>query len=132
MPQAIDLVINNGAGTPVAKTFTLYAPCAGENSLATWKLKEGTIASVFPVITALARSTGNASRKMQGKLKVPSSYTDTVTGLTKVGSAFEFDFSASVPDDYPEALKADAIAFAKNLIANTVIQAMMRDGQPAT
>jgi len=132
MPAAVDLVLNNGAGTPVAKTFTLYAPSAGDNSVATWKLKEGTIASVFPLITASARSTGNQSRKMQGKLKLPSSYTDTVTGLTKVGSAFEFDFSASVPDDFPEALKADAIAFAKNLIAHTLIQSMMRDGQPAT
>jgi hypothetical protein len=132
MPQAIDLVLANGAGTPVNKTFNLYAPSAGDNSVATWKLKEGTIASVFPVITTSARSTGNASRKMQGKLRLPSSYTDSVTGLTKVGSAFEFDFSASVPDDYPEAIKADAIAFAKNLIAHALIQSMMRDGQPAT
>jgi hypothetical protein len=132
MPQATDLVINNGAGSPVAKTFTLYAPSAGDNSLATWKLKEGAIASIFPAITALARPTGNRSRKMQGKLRLPSSYTDTVTGLTRVGSAFEFDFSASVPDDFPEALKNDAVAFSKNLIAHALIQAMMRDGAPAT
>jgi hypothetical protein len=132
MPQATDLVINNGAGTPVAKTFKLYAPAAGDNSVATWKLQEGTIAAVFPTITALARKTNNQSRKMQGKLQLPSSYTDTVTGLTRVGSGFEFDFSASVPDDFPEALKADAVAFAKNLVATTLIQAMMRDGLPAT
>lgn len=130
MPAAIDLVIKNGSDAD--KSFVLYSPSAGENSVATWKLKEGTIASVFPTITTLARSTGNKSRKMQGKLKLPSSFTDTVTGLTKVGSGFEFDFSASVPDDFPEALKADAVAFAKNLIAHALIQAMMRDGQPAT
>lgn len=130
MPQAVDLVINNGAA--VAKTFALYSPSAGDNSVATWKLKEGTIASVFPVITTSARSTGNQSRKMQGKFRLPSSYTDSVTGLTRVGSGFEFDFSASVPDDFPEALKADAIAFAKNLVAHALIQSMMRDGQPAT
>lgn len=132
MPQASDIVINNGAGTPVAKTFTLYNPSAGDNSVALWKLKEGTIASVFPLISTLARPTGNNSRKMQGKLRLPSSYTDTVTGLTQVGSAFEFDFSASVPNDFPEALKNDAVAFAKNLIAHALIQAMMRDGTPAT
>jgi hypothetical protein len=130
MPQATDLVLKNGAA--VDKTFTLYAPAAGDQSVATWKLKEGTIASVFPLITTSARSTGNASRKSEGKLRLPSSYTDTVTGLTKVGSAFEFNFSASVPDDFPEALKNDATAFAKNLIAHALIQAMMRDGQPTT
>jgi hypothetical protein len=132
MPQAIDIVINNGAGTPVAKTFSLLAPSAGDNSVGTWKLKEGTIASVFPQITSSARSTGNQSRLVQGKLRLPSSYTDSVTGLTKVGSAFEFNFTVTVPDDFPEALKADATAFTKNLMANALIQAMIRDAVPAT
>lgn len=132
MPQATDLVINNGAGTPVAKTFTLLAPAAGDNSVAEWALKEGTIASVFPRITASARRTGNASRKVQLKIKLPSSYTDTVTGLTKVGSGFEFDCSASVPDDFPEALKNDAVAFTANAIAHALIKSMIRDALPAT
>ena len=132
MPQATDLVINNGAGTPVAKTFALMAPAAGDNSLATWKLKEGTISSVFPQITALARQTGNQSRTAQIKLRVPSSYTDSVTGLTKVGSAFEANVSVSVPDDFPEALKNDAVAFTANLINATLIKSMMRDASPAT
>jgi hypothetical protein len=132
MPQATDLVINNGAGTPVAKTFTLMTPAAGDNSLAAWYLKEGTISSVFPKITALARQTGNASRRVQIKLKVPSSYTDTVTGLTRVGSAFEADIYATVPDDFPELLKNDAVAFTKNLVAHAIAQAMIRDALPAT
>jgi hypothetical protein len=132
MPQAIDLVLANGAGTPVNKTFTLYAPSAGDGSVATWKLKEGTIGSVFPTITSATRSTGNKSRKLQLKLRLPSSYTDSVTGLTQVGSAFEFDASVSVPDDFPEALKADAVAFTSNLLANALIKSMIRDAQPAT
>lgn len=132
MPQAADIVINNGAGTPVAKTFTLLAPSAGQNSWANWALKEGTISSVFPKIATLARSTGNNSQKAQVKLRIPSSYTDSVTGLTKVGSAWEMNADFSIPDDFPEALKADAIAFAKNLLANAIIQAMIRDGSPAT
>lgn len=132
MPQAIDLVINNGASTPVAKTFTLQAPAAGYNSVAMWALKEGTIASVFPKITVLARPTGNSSHKSQIKLQLPSSYTDSVTGLTKVGSAFEADISVSVPNDFPEALKNDAVAFTKNLVAHALIQSVIRDGSPAT
>lgn len=133
MPAASNpLVLKNGAGTPVDKNFVLYAPSAGDNSVAVWKLKEGTIGAVFPLVSTLARPTGNNSRKMQGKLRVPSSYTDTVTGLTKVGSSAEFDFSASMPDDFPEALKADFLAFAKNLVAHAMVQAQMQDGQPAT
>jgi len=132
MPAATDLVLNNGAGTPVAKTFTLLAPAAGYNAVAAWALKEGTISSVFPKITILARPTGNQSKKSQIKLQIPSSYTDTVTGLTKVGSAFEADVSVSVPDDFPEALKNDAVAYTKNLVAHALVQAVMRDGSPAT
>jgi hypothetical protein len=130
MPAAVNLVLKNAAAAD--KTFELLQPAAGDNSVAKWALKEGTISSVFPFVTASARQTGNASRLMQGKLRIPSSYTDTVTGLTKVGSGFEFNFTATVPEDYPEALKNDAIAFAKNLIANAVMQACIRDGLPAT
>lgn len=131
MPQAPNpLVLKNAAAAD--KNFELYAPSAGDNAVATWKLKEGSISAVFPVVTTSARPTGNNSRKIQGKLQIPSSYTDTVTGLTKVGSAFEFDFSGSIPNDFPEALKPDAVAFSKNLIATALIQSMLSDGQPAT
>jgi hypothetical protein len=130
MPQAEDLVIKNAAGTD--QTFTLLAPAAGYNSVAEWALKGGTISSVFPRITALARSTGNSSKKSQIKLKIPSSYTDSVTGLTKVGSGFEADISVSVPDDFPEALKDDAVAYTANMVANAIIKAVYRDGSPAS
>lgn len=132
MPQAVDLVISNGAGTPVAKTFTLYNPAAGDNAIALWKLKEGSISTVFPTITVSARATGNNSRNLQIKLRVPSSYTDSVTGLTAVGSAFEFNGSVSVPNDFPEILKSDAVAFATNLIASALIKSAMRDATPLT
>lgn len=132
MPQAADIVINNGAGTPVAKTFTLLSPASGYQSWANWALKEGTISSVFPKIAALARATGNNAYRSQLKLRIPSSYTDSVTGLTKVGSAWEMNVDTIVPNDFPEALKADAIAFAKNLLAHAIVQAIIRDGQPAT
>lgn len=131
MPQATDITINNGASTPVAKTFTLYAPAAGDNSYANWRLKEGAISSVFPRIAMLARPTSNNARKSIVKLRIPSSYTDTVTGLTKVGSSFDMEINTSVPDDFPEALKNDAVAFAKNLVAHSITQAVMRDGQSA-
>lgn len=132
MPQATDIVINNGAGTPVAKTFILQAPAAGDNSVAGWALKEGTISSVFPRITALARKTGNQARLVQIKFRLPSSYTEAVNGLTRVGSAFEMNLTATVPDDFPESLKNDAVAFSANLIAHTLVKAMMRDALPAT
>jgi len=132
MPQAADIVINNGAGTPVAKTFTLISPAAGDGSFANWRLKEGTISTIFPRIAIAARQNGNRARKAQIKLQIPSSYTDTVTGLTKVGSSFDLNVDVTVPDDFPEALKNDAVAFATNMMADAIVRAVVRDAVPAT
>jgi len=132
MPQAADIVINNGAGTPVPKTFTLIAPAAGDGSYANWRLKEGTISTVFPRIAMSARANGNSARKANIKLQIPSSFMDSVTGLTKVGSAFDVNIDVTVPDDFPEALKNDAVAFTSNLLANAIVKAVIRDAFSAT
>lgn len=132
MPQATDLVIKNGAATPVDKTFTLIAPAAGDGGLAQWALKEGTISSVFPTVTSEAHRTANKSRKATFKFRMPSSYTDSVTGLTMVNSAAEFNATSSVPDNFPEAMKADYVAFATNLFQQTLIKALVKDAVSAT
>lgn len=130
MPQAIDLSIANAAN--VAKTFSLLAPAAGHGGMAEWALKEGLNSTVFPRLTAVANATTNRSRNLKLKFRLPSSYTDPASGLVKTGSAFEFNGTASVPDDFPESLKADAVAYTKNIVAHALIQSMMRDGLPAT
>lgn len=135
MPQAENLVLKNAAGTD--KTFTLIAPAAGYGGVAEWALKEGTISSVFPKVTAMARKGASVAGRppssiVQQKLRVPSSYTDTVTGLTSVSSAFDFQIHVSVPADFPEALKADAVAYASNLAQNAIIKAMWSDGSAAS
>lgn len=126
MPQATDLVVKNGAATPVDKTFTLLSPAAGNGSVAMWALKEGTIASVFPRFTASATRNGQ-SGKLRMKLVIPSSYTDTVTGLTVVKSAFMIETTVAVADDFPEANKNDAVAYHGNIINHPLIKGMMRD-----
>lgn len=130
MPQATNLTVKNAAG--VDKTFTLLNPAAGSGGIAEWALREGTISSVFPKLTAMARPTKNASNVAHIKLKVPSSYTDAVTGLTNVGSAFELNVTASVPDNLPEAIKDDCVAYAVNTINHAMIRAIIRDAVSAT
>lgn len=135
MPQATDLTVQNGASTPVDKTFTLMTPASGYGSVAEWALKEGVISSVFPRFTAAARPSKNSkapAKVLQTKLRVPSSYQDAVTGLTNVNSAFEMNVTVSIPDDFPEDKKADAVAYAVNLHATALVRLMMKDGTPAT
>lgn len=131
MPQATQtLVIKNAAG--VDKTFTLISPAAGDGGIMEYALKEGTISSVFPKLTASATKSGNRSRKLKTKFILPSSWTDTVTGLTNVGSRAEFNGDVSVPDDFPESLKDDFVALATNAFRTALLQAMIRDAVPGT
>lgn len=135
MPSAVDLVVKNGAD--VDKTFTLLTPAPGYGVPAEWALKEGVISSVFPRFSAAARSSNRpnslgASKNVTLKIRVPSSFTDTVTGRTLTGSAFEFNGTVAVPNDFPEALKADAVAFIVNIINTALVKAMIKDGLPAT
>lgn len=135
MPSATDLIVKNGAD--VDKTFTLLSPAPGYGEPAEWALKEGVISSVFPRFTASARTSKRpnsaaAAKTVQVKLRVPSSYTDSVTGRTLVGSAFEFNGTATVPNDFPELLKPDAAAFVANIIGHALIREMVANGLPAT
>jgi len=127
--QAVNLTLKNAAGA--ATVFTLVAPAAGDNSWANWRNKVGPISSVFPRIAALAR-VGNKARKLNLKIQVPASFTDTVTGLTQVNATFDFDATVTVPDVFPESLKGDAVAFIESLFAQGLIKEMVRDAYPAT
>ena len=130
MPLATNLVIKNAAN--VDKTFTLMNPASGNDSPAAWALKEGAIASVFPQVTVMTRTTGNSSRQARFKFRVPSSYTDTVTGLTNVNSAMEANLTVSIPNNFPEAKKDDFVAFFSGLMVDNLMKAVFRDAYPAT
>lgn len=132
MPQATDLVVKNGAATPVDKTFTLLTPAPGYGMPAEWALKEGDYANLFPSFTAAAQKTTNDSRTLKVKVKVPASYTDAKTGLKVKTVAFEFNGTASIPDALPESIKPDAVAYTVNLLGTALLKAMMKDGLPAT
>lgn len=133
MPQAQNLDINNGAATPVAKTFTLLTPAAGDGSSALWALREGTISKVNPTIEVSTRANAqNNARKCMVTLKVPSSYTQAATGLTAVGSSAVFNGSVTIPDDYPEVLKDDFVAFITNALNSALLKSCLRDALPAS
>lgn len=128
--QATDIVVKNGSS--VDKTFKLINPAAGLGGIATWNLKEGTISAVFPALTYAATKNGNGVRTGQLKFSMPSSFADSVTGLTSVGTRAEAHVTVKMPDTFPEALKDDFIAFTVNIINDALIRGCLRDAEPAT
>lgn len=129
MPQAANITVKDGSN--VDKVFTLISPASGDGGISTNALKEGTISAVFPLLTtsATARPT---SRNLKIKITVPSSYQDTVTGLTMVNNRVEANLSVTVPADFPEAKKDDAAAFICNLINSPLVKSQIRDALSAT
>ena len=130
MPQATDLIIKNAANQD--KTFALITPAAGDGGIARWALKEGTISSVFPTITSSATATSRNARNAHIKIHVPSSYTDSVTGLTNVAGGPEANIKVAVPNDFPEAMKPDWVAYVVGAVQTALIQAVIKDATPAT
>lgn len=129
MPQATNLVVKNNAGTD--KTFTLMTPAAGDGGLALWYLKDGPVTAAFPVITMSANKTGDQRRRVTVKTKIPSVYTNA-SGQPVIGRPFDANLSVTVPDDFPEADKDDAVAYVTNLLNTTLIKSCLRDGYSAT
>lgn len=127
MPQATDLVINNGAGTPVAKTFTLVAPAAGINGVAMWELQEAANSSVFPSLSAVLRPDSQIKGMTSVfKWKVPQSYTDADTSLVLRGAVAEAILTIKMPDAFPEAEKANFAAYIFNGVNLTSVKAFLR------
>lgn len=129
MPQAANITVQNGSS--VDKTFTLLSPAAGDGGIAKWALKEGGSPVAFPVLTYAARPTPKRARKGQMKVHIPYSYTDATTGLVKSGPAFEFNGDFTVPDEFPESMRADAVAYVSNLVNSALMKECYRDGYPA-
>jgi hypothetical protein len=132
MPQAVDITINDGQGTPVARSFVLNSPASGYEGIAEWQYKSGTTSASFPTLTLSASKTSNKSRKVTGKMVVPYMGTDPLTGQPVVISRYEAIVTVVVPDNFPEANKADAVAFSTNAWTQTLIKACLKDGLPAT
>lgn len=130
MPNAANLVVNNAAA--VSKTFTLMVPAAGDDSVASWALKEGASPSVYPTLTVSTRKTSNGGRKVTLKLVVPDAYTDTTTGLGKVNSKAEYNLDISVPDAYPDVKRADHAAYFSNLVSTALLKSCFVDAVPLT
>lgn len=130
MPQAANLIVKNAAN--VDKTFTLLTPSAGYGSVAEWALREGPTTTVYPTFSLTANKTSNRSRKVPVKVRVPAYYTSVSTGLPVVSTAMEFNGSVSVPDDFPDDQKDNAIAYMTNLLSTALVKSCLRDGLPAT
>lgn len=126
------MTVNNGAGTPVAKTYELLTPAASDGSSALWALKEGANSKTFNTVEASSRK--NAKRDAQ-KLSLtytfPATYVDAASSLTLVLDKAVVNLTVTIPDDFPEAKKDDLVAFTANITNHALVKSMIRDARAA-
>lgn len=130
MAAIADIVIADGASSPVNHTFN---PVSRDVNLAKYKDKSGGITVGYPTLELTDRwqdgSTG--SYKMTWKLSVPTLATTAPTTSTGIQPAPTVGFtcwatgSFTIPNQASLQNKKDLYAFAKNLINNSLMKAIV-------
>lgn len=132
MASIAALTINNGAATPVAKTFSPTQKFGGPKIPAIWKLKEGVSPLAWCRIEITESRTSRGSRRVEYKILVP--YVTTVDGIPTLVSTALYDSRTGgfiIPENAVTAQIDDLYAFQKNLSAHAVMDAWVRQQDPA-
>lgn len=121
------LTINNGAGSPVAKTF---APERVAPDLCTFV--ERTAASAAGFIRLLLGMSPATSKRTTNRVDISLDYPvlQTVNGVSSVAYVGRFKGYFVIPDVMTATERADLAAFVANALDNTQIRAMIKDLDP--
>lgn len=118
-----NIVANNGAATPVAKTFTVARSAAGDESAVLY-LREGASVSAFPKLEFSTKSAQAGSvRGRNGVITfvMPYGYNDANGNFVKVNQC-SFTGRELIPDDAPDAVRKDFAAFIPGLLGNQQVK----------
>lgn len=131
-----NLVINNGAATPVAKTFSPIQ----ELPIAVFKDKTTGVAIGMPSVS-ISTSTATSKRssnKWNLRVSVPVLEVSSGPGIggytppAKVAYTLLCDVTVVAPDRSNSLERADVLAFAFNAMQTTMFKGMVKDLNPAS
>lgn len=132
MPAIQNLVVKNGAATPVDVTFTAVTPSAGFGALAIFQQIAGAARSMYNTFTVMVSRNAAGTTITKTKLTMPAHYVDPVTSLPVLLSKAEVNVDIRVPKDFPVADLDNLAAFAGNLISTTLLKDVVKTGTPVT
>lgn len=132
MAAIANLVLNNGAATPVAKTFTPAQKYGGPKAPAIWKLKEGVSAMAWPRIEIGETRSARGSRQIPFRIVVPNVV--LIDGVPTNVATCIFDSETKgyiIPEGAVQSQIDDLVAFVKNLTASAVLGDWVKSQDPA-
>lgn len=132
MAAIATLALNDGASTPVSHNFD---PVNIVGDLASWADRSGGIALGFPKITHSLRTPNGNSRNYRLQVKVVTPVLEVTSPSTSTGiqpaPTKAYDLLANIEFVLPERStlqqRKDVLAFAKNLLSNTVVTSAVND-----
>jgi hypothetical protein len=132
MSAVANIVVNDGAATPVAHTFS---PSRQSGDLFAWTDRSAGVVSGFNQLSVLTRyaAPSNAGQRVTVKLLMPTlAVTSAASGSgvqPNPTAAYTGTFTAEwlIPNAADQNARNNYAAFAANLLANTFIQGMVKN-----
>ncbi|UUW21345.1 MAG: hypothetical protein [Sanya fiers-like virus 30] len=133
MAQQASLVLNNGAATPVAKTFIGQTPYQGADGPAVWRLPHGTTPMGDVRIEVGMTRNSQGTTRIPVKVIVPNVTTDPVYGPKLVSKCIYDSRNGGfiIPENAVQSQIDDLYAFVANLYTNAVFKTWVRTFEPA-
>ncbi len=127
MPQIAAISLADGQTTPVTHTFNVGAGQMGEQSPAAWRdTSQGSYNGQKRITALVRRSAGTKSTRVSLKITDP-----VVDADNMITHQCLFIAEFVMPDTASQQNKNDIFAYAKNLLANSLIAEVVKDTSPA-
>lgn len=134
MPAVSSIIINDGATTPVAHTFS---PTKVEGPLATYHDRAGGVSIGYPALSIQAVQPSKSQRLYKTTLKVVMPVLENVTGTSSSGftpaPTKAYDMVAIVhvlaPERSTTQNRKDILAFVKNALAHATLTSVVQDNE---
>lgn len=128
MPQVTgNLTINNGAATPVAKTF---APVRIAPELSLFAEKTSGISAGFTVLSVKSSPSSNQRSTDRVDVDLDLPILSAIGGVSAVAYTLRFKSYFVIPKNATAGERADLAAYAANALANAVVKAPIKDLDP--
>lgn len=121
MTQLADIIVKNGAATPVDVTYAAFVPQSGQNG-ATWYYKPaGSSRAEYHRMVLLTRRSGsNQATKSTVNITVPV-FADQ-SGVRVKSYQIPIKFEVVMPDGVTDAVAKDVIVTAINLLGSNLVK----------
>lgn len=117
-----NIALGDGQATPVNRTFEVFTPQVSANPAILFQ-KAGGITKLNERMELLQkRAGGGAAYRTDVLIRVPR-VTDVTRGIVETAI---IDIRVTLPDGFTQAMRDDIAAYAKNVVATSVVQTAIK------